>query len=375
MEKRLTYLDYNATSPMRPEVISCWQAAAATIGNPSSVHTFGRDAKQLIETARLQLAKLINCQTHEIIFTGSGTEANNQILRRAGFANVFASSIEHDSIRLARDDLTLIPVQTNGIIDLGALEQQLKSSVGPKTLVTVMFANNETGIIQPIADVVKLAKQYGAAVHCDAVQAIGKIPVDFTALGVDSMSISAHKFGGPQGVGALIVKADIALKPLIIGGGQERNLRAGTHNVASIAALGKAAELAHNTIASEYTRLINLQQHLESALLTAQIIGKDVERLPNTTNIIMPGAQSSTQVMALDLAGVAVSAGAACSSGKVKASHVLTAMGIDKDLCNNSIRLSTGWQTTKDDIDHFISAWAAMHKQPLELKTKGKKKV
>jgi cysteine desulfurase len=356
------YLDYNATAPLKPAVIEAIAAALAETGNPSSVHRFGRLVRRTVETARERVAALVDAAPVSVVFTGSGTEANNLALHQAHVAGrpVFVSAIEHDSVLHAASEATRIPVSRNGVVDLEALDRLLAGTHG--ALIAVMLANNETGVIQPVAEIARMAHAHGASVHCDAVQAAGKIAIDVPALGVDTLALSAHKIGGPQGVGALIVADHLNVRPQVAGGGQERGRRAGTENVAGIAGFGVAAALAATDL-SGMDGLARLRDATESRLRSAcpdaVIFGADAQRLPNTICMAMPGIAAETQVMALDLAGVAVSAGSACSSGKVKASHVLKAMGAGP-LAGNAIRVSAGWRSTAEDFDRFVEAWTAL---------------
>ena len=360
------YLDYNATAPVRPEAAAAVAEALAAAGNPSSVHGFGRRARKRVEDAREQVAALIGAAPADIVFTSGGTEANALALAGAGRRRILASAIEHDSVLAAAAALDpetpRIPVARSGVVDLDALVRLLDGQ-GGATLVSVMLANNETGVIQPVAEIARRAHAAGALVHCDAIQAAGKIPVDVPALGADLVSLSAHKLGGPQGVGALYVAEGIALAPLLRGGGQERGRRAGTENVPGIAGFGAAAAAAQSGLA-ESARIAALRASLEAAVLArpnrASIAGADSSRLPNTSCIVLPGVPSETQVMALDLAGVAVSAGSACSSGKVKASHVLAAMGFAPEEAGAAIRVSLGWSSTRADVERFVEAWGAV---------------
>ncbi|MBL8665570.1 MAG: aminotransferase class V-fold PLP-dependent enzyme [Candidatus Odyssella sp.] len=360
------YLDYNATAPVRPEAAAAVAEALAATGNPSSVHRFGRAARRRVEDAREQVAALIGAAPAEIVFTGGGTEANALALAGAGRARILVSAIEHDSVlapAVALDPETpRIPAASDGTVDLDALDRLLAGR-GAETIVSLMLANNETGVIQPVAEAARRAHAAGALLHCDAIQAAGKIPVDVRALGADLVSLSAHKLGGPQGVGALRVADRIALRPMLRGGGQERGRRAGTENVPGIAGFGAAAAAARRDL-GDAARIAALRDALEAAVLAraarARIAGADSARLPNTSCIVLPGVASETQVMALDLAGVAVSAGAACSSGKVKESHVLAAMGFAADEAGAAIRASLGWASTPADVDRFVAAWSAM---------------
>ena len=324
-------------------------------GNPSSIHRFGRAARAAVEDARDRIASLVGASPQGVIFTSGGTEANNTALH----GRVLASAIEHDSI-LAIDGVRPVPVRPEGMVDLAALEALLAE--GP-ALVSVMLANNETGVIQPLRDVVRLARGHGARVHCDAVQAAGKIEIDMRALGVDMMSLSAHKLGGPQGVGALIVADDQQLLPLLRGGGQERGRRPGTENVAGIIGFAAAVAAAVAELAS-MDRVRMLRDTLEARVRViapdAVVHGAHAERLPNTSCIGLPGARSDIQVIALDLDGIAVSAGSACSSGTVTPSHVLRAMGVGEDTAASAIRVSLGWASTADDVERFVASWGTM---------------
>jgi cysteine desulfurase len=357
------YLDWNATAPARPEAIEAVARAMSEVGNASSVHRFGRAARKLVEDAREAVAALTGAEPANVIFTGGGTEANNLALRGCGDRRLIVSAVEHGAVlapALMRDSgAVILPVDADGVVDLEALDSALRDA-GKPTLVSVMRANNETGVLQPVAEVVAIAHRHGALVHCDAVQAAGKIPFDMTALGVDLASFSAHKLGGPQGVGALVLRQDMPLDAQNIGGGQERGRRSGTENVAGIAGFGAAARAAHAGLAG-YARVAELRDELErrTAVLAQdrRVLGAGAPRLPNTSNLTMPGVKAETQVMALDLEGVAVSAGSACSSGKVSASHVIAAMGVPDDEALTAIRVSLGWSSTAAEVDRFVEAW------------------
>jgi cysteine desulfurase len=344
---RETYLDWNATAPLRPEAGAAMHEAMARCGNPSSVHRRGRAARQAVEAARDRIAALA---PGDVTFTSGGTEANHLALLGTGRRRVLISAIEHNSVLQAVPTAERIPVDRNGILDLTALDALLSS--GPPALVSVMLANNETGVIQPLDEIVAIAHAHGALVHTDAVQAAGKIPLD---TGADILTLSAHKIGGPPGVGAVVSRVELA--PMIRGGGQERGRRAGTENLVGIAGFGAAADAAS---IAEYERVRELRDRLEAALADAVIVGAEAPRLPNTSAVAMPGMAAETQVIAFDLAGVMVSAGAACSSGKVGPSHVLAAMGIAPEIANATIRVSLGWTTNEVDIDHFIETWTAL---------------
>jgi cysteine desulfurase len=361
------YLDYNATAPVKPAVAEVVADALLATGNPSSVHSFGRDARRRVEDAREQVAGLIECAPEDVVFTAGGTEANNTALRGAGRPVIITSAIEHPSVLRTAEALAetvvLVPVDEQGVIDSSVLDVALAEH-GPNALVSIMLANNETGVIQPISTIAERAHAHGALIHCDAVQAPGRIPLSFEALGVDLMSLSAHKFAGPKGVGALVLGGSCEVEPLIHGGGQERGRRGGTENAAGIVGFGKAAELAKDDLA-QADEIAALRDRLEARLRETEpeihVFSASADRLPNTSCVTMPGVQSETQVMGLDLAGAAVSAGSACSSGKVEPSHVLRALGAPDGVAGCAIRVSLGWATTERDIDRFLKAWRALY--------------
>ncbi len=356
----MIYLDYNATSPIRAEVIAAMREAMEDFGNPSSIHAAGRKARKTIEVAREKIATIIHASPQQLIFTSGGTEANNMALRCSGRSRVLISAIEHDSIRFARKDAEIIPVDAQGVLDLGALEKMLAASDTP-ALVSVMLANNETGAIQPIEKIAALTKKSGALLHCDAAQGFGKVPINYAALGADMMTLSAHKAGGPQGIGVLVFNDAVPLAALMTGGGQERSRRAGTENVAAIAGFGVLADLLRD-MPHETAHMERLRNKLESGLrqLGCEIFAQNANRLPNTTAFSKAGLPSELQVMKLDMMGFAVSSGSACSSGKVRASHVLQAMQAAPDLVNAALRVSLGWKTTPQEIDLFLDAYDAM---------------
>tara|TARA_B100000674_G_scaffold287781_1_gene238178 strand:- start:1912 stop:3039 length:1128 start_codon:yes stop_codon:yes gene_type:complete len=357
------YLDYNASAPLCEEAKQAMLAAMDVAGNPSSVHASGRAARKIVDHARRTIADLVGGDSERIVFTSGGTEANNLALNGLEDVTVFTSAIEHPSVIEARSDAKRIPVDANGVIDLVALEAMLKdaSDAGQKVLVSVMLANNETGVIQPVAKVGLLAREYGAKVHCDAVQALGRVPVDMGRLLVDMVSISAHKIGGPKGVGALAIAPGVMLVPQIRGGGQEKYRRGGTENVIGIAGFEAAAKRAEASMA-KMVDVAKLRDRLETELASEApellIAGKGTERLVNTSCLILPGMPGETQVMALDLAGVAISSGSACSSGKVRESHVLKEMGVDEP--GSAIRVSLGLESTNEDVDTFVRVWSRM---------------
>jgi cysteine desulfurase len=360
------YLDYNASAPLKPVARAAMIEAMALTGNPSSVHRFGRLARRLLEDSRTKIAAFCGAAPSGVIFTAGGTEANALALHGCARQRVLISAVEHDSVLAAArraPHVEVIPVDGDGMVDLAALEALLSPS-GDDVIVSVMTANNETGVLQPIAAITALAHAHHALVHCDAVQAAGKLPLDIAMFGVDLMSVSAHKIGGPAGIGALIVRDGLDLAPLMVGGGQERRRRGGTENLTGIAGFAAAADAAASDIADQ-ARLAVLRDRLEAgarALVPAmRVFGVSATRLGNTSCLSMPDVSSEVQVMALDLAGVAVSAGAACSSGKVAASHVLRAMGVPEAEAATAIRVSLGWQSKAADIDRFLQAWGELY--------------
>lgn len=367
--KNPVYMDHNATTAVRPEARDAVALALALTGNPSSVHGSGRTARRLVEDARDAVAALVGAEPAWVVFTSGGTEANNLALRvLPKRAPILCSAVEHASVLSVMDGIVEIPVDGDGVVDLGALEALLAGEDTP-ALVSVMLANNETGVLQPVADVAALAHEHGALIHCDAVQAAGKMAIDFRTLGCDLMSLSAHKIGGPSGVGALVVtsgvEGDLALIPMLRGGGQERGRRAGTENVPGIAGFGAAARAAREGL-TDFARLGRWRERIENRLrqhADSCVYGLGAPRLANTSCLTMPGVEAETQVIQLDLAGVAVSAGAACSSGKVEPSRVLAAMGVDANEAATAIRVSLGWNTTEDDADKFVEAWIQVYGQ------------
>ncbi len=371
--KQTVYFDHNATTPVRAEVAEAVAGALALTGNASSVHTAGRQARQSVEQAREQIAELVGVSPAQIVFTGSGTEANNLVLRGTDCTHVLASEIEHYSVLAAADNIELLPVDGDGVIDVAVLKSRLEDVDG-SALVSVMLANNETGVIEPAAEISRIAKEHGALIHTDAIQAAGKIKVDWVELGVDFISLSAHKIGGPQGIGALVMNEDIPLTSLIRGGGQERSRRAGTENVPGIVGFGAAAKLAAENL-GKANEIGILRDHLELRVKEiapdAEVFGESVERLPNTTCLTMPNIASETQVMKFDLTGIMVSAGSACSSGKVQTSHVLKVMGIVEDVASTAIRVSLGHGNTMDEVEHFVSQWRKIYIQANPDKLKG----
>jgi cysteine desulfurase len=362
MSRARTYLDWNATAPLRREARAAVVAALDVVGNASSPHAEGRRARGLIEDARERVAMLVNARPAEVVFTSGGTEANNAIFAGEWEA-ILLSGIEHDSVlapaKGSSARIVELAVSKDGVVDTGSIARHLPDK-GVRALIALQLANNETGAVQPVADVVRLARERGVAVHTDAVQAAGRIAIDFRALGVDYLTLSAHKLGGPKGVGALVIRDGAGLPALISGGGQERRRRAGTENVAAIAGFGAAAQAVREDLA-QMDRVRDLRDRLEAQVREitpeAMVVAADAERLPNTTNLALPGSSAETLVIALDLKGIAVSAGAACSSGKVGASHVLAAMGLAPEVARSAIRISLGHASTERDVAAFLDAW------------------
>ncbi len=346
-----TYLDHNATSPLRRSAKAAMLAAMELEGNASSVHREGRLARKLLDDSREHIAHALGVLAPMVIFTSGGSEANNMAIRSAPVQRILVSAIEHPAVIEAAKAISkpaeFIPVTPAGIVDLDALEKMLE---GPTALVSVMLANNETGVLQPIREIAALAHKHGALVHTDAVQGFGKMPVNFGLLGVDMMTVSAHKAGGPTGVGALVVRDGLAVEPLIVGGGQELRRRAGTENLVGIA--GFAAVAQENLIDCK-----DLRDEMEASLDAGAIFGSTRPRLSNTSCFAAHDLSAEMALMNLDLDGIAVSSGAACSSGKVTRSHVLTAMGVSPELARGAIRISLGWNTTPEHIEHFIAVW------------------
>jgi cysteine desulfurase len=360
------YLDWNATTPLRPEAASAMLEASSRWGNPSSVHRRGQVAREIVERARGTVAALLgNIDPTGVVFVSGGTEANHLAVLGTGRDRVLVSAVEHDSVRHAAPTAETIPVDGCGLVVLEALDRLLAADPRP-ALVSVMFANNETGVIQPVAEIAAIAHKHGAIFHCDAVQAAGKLALCAGALDADLVTLSAHKLGGPPGVGALVATGGLDLAPQFRGGGQERGHRAGTENLPGIAGFAAAAAAAAAEI-GVYKRVASLRDGLENAVAAvvpeAVVIGAAAPRLPNTSAIAMPGVAAEIQVIALDLDGVMVSAGAACSSGKVGPSHVLAAMGVAPALAAATIRVSLGWSSSEIDIAHFLRAWTALYRR------------
>jgi cysteine desulfurase len=366
------YLDHNATTPVKPEAAAAMAEALAECGNPSSVHRFGRLARRRVEDARDRVAALVRVKPQNVIFTSGGSEANALAMALGRGRRMLVGATEHDSVMKAAPEAKRVPVQGDGRIDQGQLQALLDAAGGP-AFVSIQLANNETGVVQPIAELATQVHAAGGLLHVDAAQAPGRIPVDADALGADALTLSAHKMGGPQGTGALILTADVAPAPIIRGGGQERGWRAGTENLPGIVGFGIAAELASVDLmrAGEVALLRDeMEQRLSRVTADARIYGFSAPRLPNTSCIGMPGVDSETQVVAFDLAGIAVSAGSACSSGKLRRSGVLTSMGVAPVDADSAIRVSIGRDTTAAEIDRFCETWSALYCRLVQQKVR-----
>ena len=377
------YLDWNASAPLRPQARAAALEALDQLGNPSAVHGEGRAARQLIERSREQVAVLAGADHGDVIFTSGATEANMLALSpgwsrkpaRTTFERLLVSAVEHVSVReggrFERGRVSVIPVDQQGVVDLHALKNLLANA---PALVSVMLANNETGVIQPVSEAAEIVHEAGGLLHVDAVQAPGRIFSNIKELKADLLTFSAHKIGGPKGAGALIRASGLHLDdPLIRGGGQERGLRGGTENVAGIAGFGAAAAKISGYFADEAAHMARLRDRIEVGLRAitpdAVIFGDATGRLPNTTYFTHPGLRAETAVIGFDLEGIAVSSGAACSSGKVQPSHVLAAMGVDPALARGAIRVSTGYSTKDADIDRFLNAWIKLSESLLKGRT------
>ncbi|GLK69465.1 cysteine desulfurase family protein [Hansschlegelia plantiphila] len=378
MTEPRVYLDHNATTIVRPNVIALIAETLGATGNPSSIHAEGRAKRRIVENARKQVAALVGGSPSSVTFTSGGTESSNIALTPSirdardprPVTRLLVSAVEHPAVaagaRFRSAAVQSVPVDRRGVVDLESVEaafgRHAVARPDERAMLALMLANNETGVIQPVAEACRIARRFGGLVHVDAVQAAGKIPVDIGELGCDFLALSAHKFGGPQGVGAL-VRAEEGLhveEPLIRGGGQERGWRGGTENVAGVAGLGLAAEEARAGL-DAFGGLFVLRDALERgirALDKVVVFGEGASRLPNTSCFASPGVASDRAIIALDLAGIAVSSGSACSSGKTKASAVLEAMGIEPNLSSGMIRVSFGWSSKATDVERFLSAWS-----------------
>ena len=364
------YLDWNATTPLRPEAKAAMAAAWDLSGNPSSVHAEGRQARKLVEEARAAVATAVGALARNVVFTSGGTEANALALTpglRHGsgppVTRLLVSAIEHASVlaggRFPAEAIRTVGVTRSGVLDLDRLQAALEA--GPPALVSVMLANNETGALQPVAEAAALVRAAGGVLHVDAIQALGKIPIDIGALDADLLTVSAHKIGGPKGVGAVILADGLAgFEALLRGGGQELGRRAGTENVAGIAGFGAGTRAAMTSLGKDAKQLKLLRDRLENGLQQSDgiiVFSEHVERLPNTLLFTARGLKAETAVIGFDLAGIAVSSGSACSSGKVQPSHVLEAMGFEPEIAQGAVRLSLGWSTSSADVDCCLEAW------------------
>ncbi len=350
----MIYLDYNASTPLRPEAKEAIIHALDLLGNPSSPHGLGRRLRSRIDDARAQILEIT--KGDRVIFTGGGTEANVLALRGLNLP-VLTSAIEHDSVQKSVSNPHIIPVNGKGIVDLDALEMLLNSFEKPG-LLSVMLVNNETGVIQPLAEATRLAHAKGWTVHTDATQAVGHVPISFDTYDVDLMTLSSHKCGGPVGVGAIVMKDNIHLEPIIPGGGQEYGMRSGTLSTPLILGFTEALKVAIN---EDQERLRVFQSHIENSLPEARVFGSGAHRTPHVSCLGMPGVPTELQIIAFDIENIAISAGSACSSGKMKVSHVLTSMGVPYDEARCAIRVSFGWATQASDIDAFIKAWKTIY--------------
>jgi cysteine desulfurase len=376
MSNARTYLDFNATAPLRPQARATMLAALDCVGNASSVHREGCEARALIEAARREVAALAGVPAGGVVFTSGGTEAANLALAPSlqigreprPFDLLLVSAGEHPCLlqghRFSAEQAVVLPLEPSGTLSLAALDEALARNAGRRPLLALQAANNETGVVQPVAEAAAKARAVGGATVCDAVQAFGRTPHTAATLGADVLILSAHKLGGPKGAGALAFTDENShiRDVLIRGGGQERGQRAGTENVAAIAGFGAAALVASSVLEAEAAHTRGLRDRLEEAVLRIApevvIFGADVERLPNTSCFSVPGNSAETLLMALDLDGVAVSSGSACSSGRVGKSHVLAAMGVDPALARGAIRISFGWSSSEADVEHFAGAFA-----------------
>jgi len=359
------YLDHNATTPLDKRVLDAMLPYLTDqYGNPSAVYRRGRVVRQAIETAREQVAQLVGAHASQVIFTSGGTEANNLALKGLpGVRSVAVSAVEHASVLeparqlRQRYEVWEIPVDPMGVVSAETLRTRVEEMSKPM-LVSVMLANNETGVVQDVAALVESVKGKDVIFHTDAVQAAGKIPVDFSALGVQMMTLSSHKLYGPKGVGVLIIDRSLDLQPELVGGGQEKGMRSGTENVAAIVGFGRAAELAAAELQQRHEYLLGLRQSLEQRLTLVEgieIFAKQAERLPNTVFLAIPGIDGEALLMEMDRADIAVSSGSACDSSKTAPSHTLTAMGVEEQLARCAVRVSFGMQNTEADIERFFT--------------------
>jgi len=364
------YLDWNATTPLRSEARAAMAAALDLTGNPSSVHAEGRQARRLVEEARAAVANAVRALPRNVVFTSGGTEANALALQPGlrhskglGTERLVVSAIEHGSVlasgRFSPDVISAVGVARSGVLDLDQLRAALEGK--PPALVSIMLANNETGAVQPVPEAAEIVHAAGGILHVDARQALGKIALDINSLKADLLTLSAHKIGGPKGVGAVVLAEGLqGFEPLLRGGGQELGRRAGTENITGIAGFGAAVKAAVGSLSHDAGRLEELRNRLEQGLRQTYgmiVFSDHAKRLPNTTLFTVPRLRAETAVIGFDLAGIAVSSGSACSSGKVQRSHVLEAMGFDPEIAQGAVRLSLGWSTSSTEIDRCLEAW------------------
>lgn len=365
------YLDYNANAPLYPEALEAMICASSAVGSPSSVHCYGRDAHKILEEARRTIANAVEAPLETLVFTSGASEANSMALR--GYESegcaIWISAVEHASVRGVSSNVVFIPVDQNGIIQMDALTRMLEAKDPTKrVVVAVMAANNETGVIQPVLDVSSLCKRFGVYFHCDGVQALGRLPLSFRELGSDTLTLSAHKVGGPIGIGALVIREGLSLPSLIKGAGQERGRRAGTQNAMLAAGFAAGLECA---LRENWDEVSILRDYMESRLREMvpdfHIFSQGAPRLPNTSAFVMPGVKNEVQVMGFDLEGIAVSAGSACSSGTLKPSTVLTAMGVEETVAQSAIRVSLTPKTTRAELDVFLQTFHKIWLRSLEV--------
>jgi cysteine desulfurase len=374
-EKRNIFFDYNATTPLRDGVWAAMEKVAAQPLNASSIHSFGRDAKKILNDARSKIQKAFGAEGASVVFTSCGTESNNMALVCIkGVETIVTSEVEHVSISKPASFLKniLVAVDSNGQIKLQRLREVCESLKGTKFLVSIIHANNETGVIQDIKSISQIVFENGGFLHVDASQSAGKIEFDFNSLGCDMATISAHKIGGPKGAAALIVKSGLEILPMLHGGGQEKYLRAGTENIAAIVGFAEAAQLAVSKGKEEREKVKEIRDFIEFEIKKispeAEIFGTKAERLPNTISIYLPNSTSETHLINFDLEGVAISAGSACTSGRVVTSHVLIAMGVDAEKAKSAIRISLGWNSTLNEAKQFLSIWQKIYEKNKQKK-------
>lgn len=366
-----SYLDFNATAPLLPEARAAMLQAMEIVGNPSSVHAEGRAAKAAVERARAQVAAAVGCKPQEVVFTSGATEATTALVEGTNYPfTVICADVEHDAVHSHKDAELTLPVTEAGLIDLERFNAEVLGALQEGALIAVQAANSETGVVQRLDAVVAHIRECApkSRILCDATQVVGRMPFAFEWLDLDFAVLSAHKFGGPKGVGALIIRQGLDISPLQRGGGQEMGRRSGTENVIGIAGFGAAVEAAEKRLAAgDWARVAKARDTLEALVAEATpetiFIGQEANRLPNTSCFAAPGWKGETQVMSMDLAGFAISAGSACSSGKVKESRVLRAMGFDEAIARSAIRVSLGPDTAEEDIARFAESWAAAHRK------------